>query len=260
MKRRSSELTVTSEVGRQFFRQRLSNQYANHMQLTVSIFKGVALGGGAVALIAIANSPQAAGVKVTALAMWMASLAAMIASYEGIMISTLVVDVPPNGRDLMAPFVLGVTEFTLFAILVPLPVDAVAGQPTTAAQLGHLAWWPMVFAVEAFITTAAIANNRRQVARTLAPAPLDVKALLGWYTGVLRLGQISTAAMGAVFVLAFVALRLGPEGLRHWEGVLGVIGLVGEVGGIYSQEQARDAIAASVAGGFSQLAEHDAAE
>jgi hypothetical protein len=90
--------------------------------------------------------------------------------------------------------------------------------------------------------------------------PPDVKSLLEWYSLVLRQGEIATAGTGAAFLLAFLALRYGPDGLRHWAGVVGVIGLVGEVSGVHAQEQARNAIVASVAGGLSQLGDDGVAD
>jgi hypothetical protein len=239
----------------EFFRRRLTGHYANHMQLTVSIFKGVALGGGAVALMSILSSDGDNAVRLTAAVLWLASFAAVLASYEGIMMSTLVVGVPPNGWDIAAPFFMGVTEFALFAALVPVPTSFGAGSPSTAAQLRHLTWWPLVFAVESAITFAAISNSKRQVARTADGAPADVGALLAWYSEVLKRGQVATGGVTAAVVVAFIALHFGPGALAHWQAVIGVAVLLGEIGGITSQEQARHVISASVAAGRSELAD-----
>jgi hypothetical protein len=239
--------TVSASVGRRFFHDRLTNQYAHHYHLIVSIFKGVALTSGAVALLGIVSSTEDVAVKVTALGLWLASLAAIIATYDGIMVASIVVTAPPNGIDLVAPFVMGLAEFTQFAVLTPLPLDASGTQPIRAAQFAHISWWPLVFAVLAVTACLDIANSRVQIRRNLAEAPLDLQPLLSWYMGNLRESELMTGASALVMVAAFVALRVGPAALQRWQLLIAACVLFGMVNGILSQERARHRIVTSVA-------------
>jgi hypothetical protein len=239
--------TVSASVGQRFFHDRLTNQYAHHYHLIVSIFKGVALTSGAIALLGIVSSPEQGTVKVTALGLWLASLAAIIASYDGIMVASIVVSAPPNGIDLVAPFVMGVAEFTQFAVLVPLAHDATGRPPTTAAQFAHLSWWPLVVAILGATACGGIANSRAQIRRSLGAVPADLRPLVRWYMDDLRDSEIITAVSGVCMLAAFTALRLAPAALQRWQLVIGGVVLFGMVTGIVSQERARHRIVTSVA-------------
>jgi hypothetical protein len=238
---------VSASVGQQFFHDRLSNQYAHHYHLIVSIFKGVALTSGAVALLGIVSSQEDAGVKLTALGLWVASLAAIITTYDGIMVASIVVTAPPNAVDLVAPFVMGLAEFTQFAVLVPIAAGASGPPPTSAAQYAHIAWWPLVFAVLCVTAFVDIGNSRNQIARNLGSAPADVQPLLAWYMANLRQSQVMTAVSGSGMLAAFAALRLGPPALSKGQLLVAAFVLFGMVKGIVGEERARHRIVTSVA-------------
>lgn len=239
-------LTVSASVGRRFFKDRLTDQYAHHYHLIVSIFKGVALGSAAISFLAIVGSQEATLVKVTALALWLTSLAAMMATYDGIMVSSIMVTTPPNTIDLVAPFLMGLTEFMLFAVLMPLPADSGGVQPSAAAQLEHLTWWPLVFASLTLVATTDIANTKAQLTASAPQAPKQVQPLVYWYIGSLRHSWILTAICTVAVLVAFLGLRLGPDALHRWQGVMAVIVLFGMVNGILDSERARQRIVASV--------------
>jgi hypothetical protein len=239
-------LTVSASVGRRFFHDRLTDQYAHHYHLIVSIFKGVALGSAAVSFLAIVGSAEAAQAKVTALALWIASLAAIIATYDGIMITSILSNAPPNTVDLVAPFVMGLAEFMQFAVLTPLAADSVRGEPIAAAQLQHLTWWPLVFAVLTLTATVDIANAKSQMRRTVDRAPPELEPLIRWYMGSLRQSELSTGGCSAAMVVAFVALHFGPDRLGRWQAVVAGVTFVGMVNGILASERARHRIVASV--------------
>jgi hypothetical protein len=239
-------LTVSASVGRRFFHDRLTDQYAHHYHLIVSIFKGVALGSAAVSFLAIVGSAEPAQAKVTALALWVTSLAAIIATYDGIMITSILSNAPPNTVDLVAPFVMGLAEFMQFAVLTPLAADPVRGEPSAAAQLDHLTWWPLVFAVLTLTAAVDIANAKAQMRRTLHLAPRELQPLIHWYVGSLRQSQISIGICSAAMVVAFVALHFGPDRLGRWQAVVAGVTFVGMVNGILSSERARHRIVSSV--------------
>lgn len=240
------ELSVSASVGRQFFRDRLNSQYASHYHLIVSIFKGVALSGAGLSFLAILASQEATGVKATALAIWVTGLAAIIATYNGIMVVSIVVNTPPNVIDLVTPFVMGLAEFVQFGVLMPRAAPANGVEPGTAAQLQHLTWWPLVFAALMLSACVGISNSKVQMHRAVATAPAGIKPLLRWYVRSLTQSQMSTGVMSVVMTVGFLVFHYGAAGLRHWQAVLAAVGLFGMVNGIVATEQVRHRIAASV--------------
>lgn len=243
----TSRLAVPPSVGRRFFHDRLSDQYAHHYHLIVSIFKGVSLYSAAVSFLAISASQEPGVAKVAAMALWVASLAAIMATYDGIMVTSIVASAPPNAVDLVAPFVMGLAEYVQFAVLIPLGPGPGGAEPSVAAQLEHITWWPLVFAVLALTGAIDIANARAQMAKGLSRAPAHLQPLLEWYAASLRQSQISTMASSGAALAAFLLLHFGPAGIRHWQAVLAVAVFVGMVNGIVISERARHRIVASVA-------------
>lgn len=111
------------------------DQYRNQFHITVSIFKGITLGAGAYALLAIlaANGTLDARVQLTAIAFWTASFIATIVTYDGMMLQSIVTIAAPNVTDIMIPFFLGVSEFLLFPILAPVLSNGNPSRSTPAA-------------------------------------------------------------------------------------------------------------------------------
>jgi hypothetical protein len=142
----------------------------------------------------------------------------------------------------------------MFAALAPLQAGATTGLPSTAAQLHHLAWWPLVLALQSAVTCAAIVNCKDEVRRTTDGAPGDLVALLGWYRNGLTKGLVAVGVTGAGLLVAFALMEYGPVGLRPWLWVVAVVALLAEVTGISSQERARHTLAASVGGDRGELA------
>lgn len=243
----TSRLAVPPSVGRRFFHDRLTDQYAHHYHLIVSIFKGVSLYSAAVSFLAIFASHEPDSVKFAAAALWVASLAAIMATYDGIMVTSIIASSPPNAVDLVAPFVMGLSEYVQFAVLIPLAPGPGGTEPSVAAQLEHITWWPLVFAVLAFTGSIDIANARAQMAKGLSRAPTDLQPLLEWYATSLRQSQISTMASSAAGLAAFLVLHFGPDGPRHWQAALAIAVFVGMVNGIVISERARRRIVESVA-------------
>ena len=239
-------MTVSATVGRQFFRDRLTSQYASHYHLIVSIFKGVALSSAGISFLAIVASQEPTSVKATALAIWLTGVAAIIATYNGIMVVSIIVSTPPNAIDLVTPFVMGLAEFMQFAVLIPRSASVTGVERDATSQLEHLTWWPLVFAALMLSACIGISNSKGHLRKTAAAAPPDVQPLLRWYMGSLTQSQTSTAITTAVMGAAFVALHDGPSSLLHWQGVLAGIGLFGMVNGIVATERARQRMVDSV--------------
>jgi hypothetical protein len=238
------------------FADRLAGQFAHHYHLIVSIFKGIALYSASVALLAIPTAPVSGVVKATALLFWIAGFAGMIASYDGIMVGTIIHSGAPNATDLVAPFVMGVAEFIEFAVLVPLVATATTPLPSTAAQLEHLTWWPLVFGLYSLTAAVNIWNSDRSLDRELAEMAPDDRPVVTWYRRNLRKDKIGVPLAGTVLCAAWAALRFGLPGLGHeglsaireWQGLLGVAVLLAMVNAVANQERARRYFAANAAG------------
>ncbi len=226
---------------------RVADQYAHHYHLIVSILKGVVLYAAATSILAIYAADTATSVKTVATLYWVAGLVSMIANYDGIMVGSLVITRPPNITDVVMPFLLGVAEYSHFAILMP-----VAGPEATSAQLAHLAWWPLLMATFTFIACIEITATKRATLESSRMAP-EMAELHGWYRDSLTGGQRFTALSSFVLFLAFVALRTGLPGdlvaldtLRRWQGVLAVLVAMGSVAGLLATEQVRRRIDAGL--------------
>jgi hypothetical protein len=240
-----SDATAASPPLRRL-RERLTDQYAHHYHLIVSVFKGLPLSVGGFALLAIFATQGPGTVKLATLTLWVASVLVIIATYEGIMVSSIMVDAPPNSVDVMIPFVLGLAEYALFAVLSPLGSDPGRGVPSRAAQLEHLTWWPLVFAVVAVTAGAGIANSKRRIRTTVQTTSQGVGALLQSYAAALARDQARTVLSGLGMVLVFALLHFVSVPLRSWIGAVGALVALAMVTGIASQERIRSSIAPTV--------------
>lgn len=233
---------------------RLLDQYEHHYHLLVSILKGIVLYAASTSILAIYTTDQPAIVRTVATMYWVAGVISMIANYDGIMVGSLIITRPPNMIDVVMPFLLGVAEFSHFAVLAPLPGDPVTGPLPASAQLSHLAWWPLIFGLFTLIACIEITTSRRGSLDEATRMSSDMAELNRWYAGSLVGGQRFTALCSALLLLAFVALRTGLPGplpgletLRRWQGGLAVIVSFGSIVGLVASEQARRRIVATVA-------------
>lgn len=224
---------------------RLTMQYSIHLNLITSIFKGVALYEAAVSLFAIFSTQSGTAVKLTALSMWLAGFGAIIASYNGVMLASVIVVGITNTADLVAPFFLGLMEFTIFATLVPVDSGG-AGRPSAAAELDHLTWWFLAYGLLLFIAWFSLRNLRRSVEHARATEPGDVAPFLEWQSAHIRLRARISVINACVLTVGFFAFHYGPEGLRHWQPVLSLYLVVGLVQGILYQERAFAMLEAAV--------------
>lgn len=227
----------------------LTDQYAHHFHLIVSILKGVVLYSAATSILAIHGSSASGVVKTLATMYWVAGLAAMITNYDGIMVGSLIITRPPNMIDVVMPFLLGVAEFAHFAVLVPLPDNPVTGPVSQSAQLTHLLWWPMVFAVFTLIACIEITATRRSLEGECAGMPPQFAQLIRWYRGSLVGGQRFTGLVSVLLIAAFFFLRQASESTRQWQGILAVLVFMGTCAGLVSSEQARRRIVATLTPG-----------
>jgi len=225
---------------RQVLSPRLTDQYAHHYHLLVSILKGVVLYAAATSILAIYAAETSTTVKTVATMYWVAGLVSMVANYDGIMVGSLIITRPPNLTDVVMPFLLGVAEYSHFAILAP-----AAGNQSTKAQLAHLAWWPLLFGAFTLIACIEITASKRASEASSRSAP-DMIDLHDMYRESLKGGQIFTAVSATVLILSSLALRAGVPGhllalntLRHWQGVLALLVTFGSVAGLLATEQVR---------------------
>ena len=233
---------------------RVLDQYEHHYHLLVSILKGIVLYAASTSILAIYASDQPAIVRTVATMYWVAGMVSMVANYDGIMVGSLIITRPPNMIDVVMPFLLGVAEFSHFAVLAPLPDDPVTGPLSTAEQLSHLAWWPFIFGVFTLIACIEISASRRGSLAEAERMGPDMAELNRWYANSLTGGQRFTAISSTMLLLAFFALRSDLpdpfptlDTLRRWQGVLAVIVTFGSVAGLVASEQARRRIMATVA-------------
>ena len=231
---------------------RLADQYVHHYHLLVSILKGIVLYAAATAILALYTTDQPASVRIVATMYWVAGVVSMVANYDGIMVGSLIITRPPNMVDVVMPFLLGIAEYSHFAVLTPLPYDPVNGAVSEAEQLSHLTWWPLIFGIFTLIAFIEISASRRGSLDEATRLDPEMAELNRWYAGSLVGGQRFTAISATMLFVAFVALRTGLPGgpsldtLRHWQWVLAVIVTFGSVMGVLASEQARRRIVASV--------------
>ncbi|MDQ1367685.1 MAG: hypothetical protein QOF20_38 [Acidimicrobiaceae bacterium] len=237
-------------------RTHLAEERRNHLHITVSIFKGITLGAAAYALLAIlaANGKLDTRDQLTALVFWLASFTAMIVTYDGTMLSSLVTITATNVVDLVVPFLYGITEFSLFPILVPV-LSPGAPTPSSAAALAHLAWWPLGLAFLVLVGSIDLVNSQTALTATMNELPPHLQPFIIRVRSLLRKNQYATGGSFAFYLTAFVALRFGlphvlglnrlmsPGGLRQWEGVLGLFVIANSVFGIWTIEQTRRELA-----------------
>lgn len=219
---------------------KLTDQYAHHYHLLVSILKGVVLYAAATSILAIYASDTSTTVKEVATMYWVAGLVSMVANYDGIMVGSLIITRPPNIVDVVMPFLLGVAEYSHFAILAP-----VAETRSTSVQLAHLTWWPLLFGLFTFIACIEITASKRASLESSRMTP-DIKELHRWYQASLTGGQRFTAINSVLLFTSFLVLRRGLPGdfigldtLRRWQGGLAVLVAFGSVAGLMATEQVR---------------------
>jgi hypothetical protein len=239
-------------LGKEAVHRRLTQHYSVHSLLIVSIFKGVALYEAAVSLFAIFSTPYGFEVKLTAFAMWLAAFAAIIAGYNGIMLSSIIVVGITSTADLVGPFVMGLFEFTVFATLVPLAAGPDGAQPSDAAQLDHLTWWLFALGLLLIVAWFSLRNYARRSARE---DPGDIAAFLKWQSDHLSRRSKAQAGNAVVMFVAFLVFHYGPSGLRHWQALLALYALAGLIVGIVFQERGLSMLAASVEPASEQAAE-----
>ena len=241
-------------------RLQLVDQYRNHFHITVSIFKGITLGAAAYALLAIlaANGTLDARVQLTAISFWTASFIAMIVTYDGMMLQSLVTIAAPNVIDIMIPFFLGVSEFMLFPILSPVLSNGNPSQSTPAA-LRHLAWWPLGMAFVLLITNLFQLNAQTALTTTRDELPPLLESFIVRFKSLQRKNLVGGFGFMLFNLLAFVVLRHGfphvgplaslpsPAELRQWEGILGPLFIGQLCFGLWSINQIRRELADTLA-------------
>jgi hypothetical protein len=248
------------EDNQRLIRIHLAEERRNHLHITVSIFKGITLGAAAYGLLGIlsANGTLDTRVQVTALVFWLASFLAMIVTYDGMMLSSLLAITAPNAIDLFIPFLLAITEFSLFPILVPVSLSGVLTR-SSAAALAHLAWWPLGLAIFILVGSLDLINSQAALTATMEELPPDIQPFLHRVRSLLRKNQYATAGSLALYIAVFLVLRFGvphigilnrlPSAaqLRKWEGVLGLFVIANNVFGIWTIEQTRHELAEALA-------------
>jgi hypothetical protein len=252
----SSATAEAKSENQESLRTHLAEERRNHLHITVSIFKGITLGAAAYALLAIlaANGVADTRVQLTALIFWVASFVAVIVTYDSAMLSSLITITAPNAVDLVVPFLFGITEFSLFPILVP--VVLTAGQTrSTSADLTHLAWWPLGFSLLVLIGSLDLINSQNALTATMKELPPHLQPFILRVRSLLRKNQYATLGSLVFYLSAFLVLRFGlphigsvdrvasPAELRQWEGVLGLFVIANNSFGIWSIEQTRRELA-----------------
>jgi hypothetical protein len=252
----SSSSAIARDENQESMRIHLAEERRNHLHITVSIFKGVTLGAAAYALLAIltANGTVDARAQITALVFWLAGFTAMIVTYDGTMLSSLVTITATNVMDLVVPFLFGITEFSLFPILVPV-VPPGGRTPSSSAAMTHLAWWPLGFALLVLIGSIDLINSQNALTATMKELPPHLQSFILRVRSLLKKNQYATAGSLAFYLAAFLALRYGfphvaslnrfasASELRQWEGVLGLFVIANNIFGIWTIEQTRRELA-----------------
>jgi hypothetical protein len=237
---------------------RVTGEYDAHCSLIASIFNGVVLFAAAGSLLAILASRESAGPRTAAVGLWLATLAGLVAVYNGYLVDAILISEPPNAVDVVVPFLSGTIEFTQFAVLVPLASNGRGAPPSPAAQLEHLTWW---FLCASVLTSAGVVtqlNVRRHITRTLERAPSDLAPLVRWCARESRKGLVAAVVMTATTLAVFLLMGPGlpqlwlldrlpaPAALRHWQGLLGLTFFAGAVNAVVLEDRGRAFIAASV--------------
>ena len=244
---------------RELLRSRLRDHFSSHYQIIVAIFKGVTLFNGVTVLadiLATDHRPGGAGWKWVALAFWLASFVSIILTYDAMLVSTIVSTELPNAIDIIMPFIFGLLEFMQFSVLQPLP-GTEAGGVSSAQQLEHLTWWPLVHALLLTSASLLVGNKQGQLTRNIRTLPGDLKATITEYKHNMKQDQLRLVIVAVWFYISFLALRgglaevpglgrLDVGTLREYQGVLGLGACVGMTVGIATQRRAQRQIARSL--------------
>jgi hypothetical protein len=233
------------------FESGVGGQLSTHYLLIVSIFKGVTLANAVVTFSQILGMEGhgTASPKWTALIFWSASFAAIILTYDAILVGTIVASWLPNGPDVVLPFIIAATEFMMFSVLQPVPGSS------TNAQLMHLAWWPLAFSCFAAAASGILGNVQLHLTKQICnDEGSEESSIRRQYKRALRADQINAAVIGTLALIAFIVLHgssstFGADyigRLRHWEWTVGVVAFIAMAAAIASQEHHRRSIAARV--------------
>lgn len=237
-------------TARQYFGERLSDQYRHHFHLIGSIFNATVLFSAAASLLLIFGSSEGTAPKAAALSLWVGSFGCLVCAYNGPLVNAMLIAQPPNAVDVVTPFVIGVLGFAQFAAVAPLAEGAGGAAPPAAAQLEHLTWWFAAAAAEWAVITVHMLGTIDHLRAGEADAPAELLPLMTWCGGILRRALRGSVATSLTLVVLFVALRWGPAtgSLRRWQAVAGLLYVAEMVSLIVIQEQARRVMVRSVVG------------
>lgn len=217
---------------------RLVDQYADHYQQIIAIFKGVSLFAAAAALHSIFSEGATLGVKLNALGFWLGSFATMLVTYDSIMVTTIVTVARPNVLDVLAPFVLGLGEFLQFTVLT-LSAGPAGLELLVEEQLSQIAWWPLVAALTGLAGCGLMANYERHLVVSMQHSPPQLDPGYRQLAKNLRSDKIVTLIFASLLLAALAVLRWGWPGLRRWEGIVGFLAFAGSTGSLWNYEVAR---------------------
>lgn len=236
-------LSGTRGLTRANLRQRhdtyLADHYLSIHMMVVTLALGVA---GLAAVDLITPSAKYDGDQGVLWVLWVASVLATAVAYAGTMIGAIVL--PPRLPavvDLLLPLLLGVTELTLFAILI-----VPDGKGPSLRDI-LTAWW---FAFGLFGLTAAGAIWRAVHVITGTPRESELDKAVTGYLESIRMDKFAATAVGALGVTVGIAHAVDGKldaGINYAAGGL-VVAMLGF--GLYSHyrtaDKLRNALAASL--------------
>ncbi len=158
----------------------------------ISIVKGVALGNGGLAIAHYVALAPKLDVDLTAPGMIGVSLAAVVVTYNGTLVGTLLTSWARSWVDTTLPLLVGLLEFLMFSTV----------------QFGTnrlvLEKWVAVLTIWALVVTTLLWQVRRRV--PAAHGSDGISELYAWYRRTLRTDIFIALAFLIIAVLFFVAL------------------------------------------------------
>jgi hypothetical protein len=120
----------------------------------VSVAKGFVATTAAFVLLQIITSDLQLPTRLDRFSLWTAAMIGMVMTYQANSLGTVMMFWMPTYRDVLPTFLIGITEFLLFAILIP--------DDGSSGSIDQTAYWFGVFAFYALIggSIAAYAGNQ----------------------------------------------------------------------------------------------------